>query len=197
MEDIILTITRPHGLEVPIEDRITLSLFNLFPKSFLRTVRDHGGIRNLNDGFVSLLALILCFSRRSVVYNFTLVSSRIKKFYYEENSILEVYNDITPKESTGTLAFVHGGAWGSGKPWMYRVMAKNMAKLLGLSTVVLIGYEVYPESTIEYQTESVILALKYIRKCAQQIQVNLKKPLVLSGHSSGGEFSRSQLLHQF
>ncbi|KAL7546918.1 hypothetical protein ACHAWF_010244 [Thalassiosira exigua] len=42
----------------------------------------------------------------------------------------------------GTVFFVHGGAWGSGKPWMYRLVAPSFLRL-GFAVVVA-GYRVYP-----------------------------------------------------
>ena len=50
----------------------------------------------------------------------------------------------------GTLFFVHGGAWGAGKPWMYRLVAPAFLKL-GFA-VVIAGYRTYPDaSTIDEQ----------------------------------------------
>jgi len=57
----------------------------------------------------------------------------------------------------GTLFFVHGGAWGSGHPWMYRLVAPTFLKLN--FAVVIVGYRTYPEAqTIDGQCGDVRLA---------------------------------------
>ena len=57
----------------------------------------------------------------------------------------------------GTIFFVHGGAWGSGQPWMYRLVAPTFLKLN--FAVVIVGYRTYPEAqTIEEQVGDVRLA---------------------------------------
>lgn len=38
----------------------------------------------------------------------------------------------------GTVFFVHGGAWGSGMPWMYRLVAPTFLRLN--FAVVIVGY---------------------------------------------------------
>ncbi|KAL3815657.1 hypothetical protein ACHAXA_006932 [Cyclostephanos tholiformis] len=55
----------------------------------------------------------------------------------------------------GTVFFVHGGAWGSGMPWMYRLVAPAF---LGLNfAVVIVGYRTYPDaSTIDEQVGDVV-----------------------------------------
>jgi acetyl esterase/lipase len=57
----------------------------------------------------------------------------------------------------GTIFFVHGGAWGSGKPWMYRLIAPTFLKLH--FAVVIVGYRTYPDAaTIDDQVGDVLLA---------------------------------------
>ena len=46
------------------------------------------------------------------------------------------------------LIFVHGGAWGSGMPWMYLLVAVGMSKCINASTAIIIEYPVYPDSFI-------------------------------------------------
>ena len=57
----------------------------------------------------------------------------------------------------GTIFFIHGGAWGSGQPWMYRLVAPTFLKLN--FAVAIVGYRTYPEAqTIEEQCGDVRLA---------------------------------------
>ena len=44
----------------------------------------------------------------------------------------------------GTVFFVHGGAWGSGMPWMYRLVAHTFLTL-GFA-VAIVGYRTYPDA---------------------------------------------------
>jgi acetyl esterase/lipase len=43
----------------------------------------------------------------------------------------------------GTIFFIHGGAWGSGHPWMYRLVAPPFLQL-GFA-VAIVGYRTYPD----------------------------------------------------
>ena len=57
----------------------------------------------------------------------------------------------------GTLFFVHGGAWGSGRPWMYRLVAPAFLRLN--FAVVIVGYRTYPVAkTINEQVGDVMMA---------------------------------------
>ena len=57
----------------------------------------------------------------------------------------------------GTIFFVHGGAWGSGQPWMYRLVAPSFLKRN--FAVVIVGYRTHPEAqTIDEQCGDVKLA---------------------------------------
>jgi hypothetical protein len=57
----------------------------------------------------------------------------------------------------GTLFFVHGGAWGSGHPWMYRLVAASF--LQRNFAVAIVGYRTYPDaSNIDDQVDDIRLA---------------------------------------
>ena len=57
----------------------------------------------------------------------------------------------------GTLFFVHGGAWGSGRPWMYRLVAPAFLRLN--FAVAIVGYRTYPVAkTINEQVGDVMMA---------------------------------------
>ncbi|KAL7520649.1 hypothetical protein ACHAWX_005366 [Stephanocyclus meneghinianus] len=46
----------------------------------------------------------------------------------------------------GTVFFVHGGAWGSGRPWMYRLVAPIFLEY-GF-VVAIVGYRTYPDARV-------------------------------------------------
>ena len=57
----------------------------------------------------------------------------------------------------GAVFFVHGGAWGSGMPWMYRLVAPTFLRLD--LAVIVVGYRTYPDaSTINEQVRDVVTA---------------------------------------
>jgi len=61
-----------------------------------------------------------------------------------ESQFIDVFFPSTeqPGVVRGTVFFVHGGAWGSGKPWFYRLLALPFLEL-GLA-VAIVGYRLYP-----------------------------------------------------
>lgn len=109
----------------------------------------------------------------------------------------------------GTIFFVHGGAWGSGQPWMYRLVAPSFLKRN--FAVVIVGYRTYPEAqTIDEQCGDVKLAWN---KC-EEVLNNLVVPIthdecvderdeveengwvgnVIMGHSSGAHVALLMLV---
>jgi len=67
------------------------------------------------------------------------------------------YDDDGKIAIRGTLFFVHGGAWGSGRPWMYRLVAPAFLRLN--FAVVIVGYRTYPvATTINEQVGDVMMA---------------------------------------
>jgi len=104
----------------------------------------------------------------------------------------------------GTLFFVHGGAWGSGQPWMYRLVAPAFLKLN--FAVVIVGYRTYPDApTIDDQCGDVRLAWE---KC-EGVLNDLIMPTgnshtnekddgwvgnIVSGHSSGAHVALLMLV---
>lgn len=106
-----------------------------------------------------------------------------------------------------TLVYVHGGAWGSGKLWMYRLIAYGLAQQVHANTVILIKYKVYPHAYIEDQVTSVINAIDYIKSNESSIHANDdgtsssaaaattgNRSYILSGHSSGSNICTLAIL---
>lgn len=74
------------------------------------------------------------------------------------------------------LIFVHGGAWGSGFPTMYRLISVPFLEK-GYRVAVL-GYRTYPDANADGQVDDVVRAVDYFTRDQQG-------PTVLMGHSSG------------
>ena len=90
----------------------------------------------------------------------------------------------------GTLFFIHGGAWGAGQPWMYRLVAPTFLKLN--FAVVIVGYRTYPDAqcVIDDQTNDVILAWNKCEHILNECVVPVSNDdewvgNVIMGHSSG------------
>ena len=52
----------------------------------------------------------------------------------------------------------HGGAWGSGEPWLYRLTA--LPFLENNQAVAIVGYRTYPDGTMQDQVNDINLAIQ-------------------------------------
>ena len=99
------------------------------------------------------------------------------------------------------IAFVHGGAWGSGTPFLYRILAMRFV-LEGYHCVVL-GYRTYPSADINGQLLDLEAALCEVRRrqtagtLADSGLVHQKAPLILAGHSAGAHLASLLCLRRF
>jgi acetyl esterase/lipase len=66
------------------------------------------------------------------------------------------------KAANKLVAFVHGGAWGSGFPAMYRLVAKPFLNK-GM-TVAILGYRTYPTTDVKGQVDDLEQALESLRR---------------------------------
>ena len=83
----------------------------------------------------------------------------------------------------GTLFFVHGGAWGSGRPWMYRLVAPAFLRLN--FAVVIVGYRTYPVAkTINEQVGDVMMAWE---KCGNVLNEFCTFPPESSSRGNGDD----------
>jgi acetyl esterase/lipase len=155
-------------------------------------MRDSGLFRNLMDNMSTILGLTIGVSRPSMVTNYLRRGNRIQTHKYGRHpeQFLSILNNIeagttVTKGEKRVLLFVHGGAWGSGQPWMYRLVAAGLAEKLGACSFIVIGYPVYPKFTISEQSESVLTAIRYIRRHQRDLGLPDNAAYILAGHSSG------------
>ena len=143
--------------------------------------------RGIADNGISLSAFLMLFTQPHVAAAFVRLSSGLQTHYYNgvanRNQFVEVMQ--TGRHTGPIVMFVHGGAWGSGKPWMYRLAAQGLGEVLGASAVVLVGYEVYPDATIPAQLDNVRRARLFVHQSRAMLQLSASAPIVMSGHSSG------------
>jgi acetyl esterase/lipase len=90
--------------------------------------------------------------------------------------------EMVPKAANKLVAFVHGGAWGSGFPAMYRLVAKPFLND-GMSVAIL-GYRTYPTTDVTGQANDLEQALESLRRDFPHLN-----DVTLIGHSSGAHIS--------
>ena len=201
---------RPHGLTEVGLDEYTRSMHKNVPLSWQRGFRDNGHFKAVADHSVLLAAAMM------VPYygRFLTLGSRQRSYQYGETHEHSVHvidlcksDEIMETESKSTtsksmskskarrvLLFVHGGAWGSGKPWMYRLSAAGLAKCIDAEVVILIQYKVYPHNHILEQRDDIMSAINFIKSNKTWKPDWLQRAgghidLILSGHSSGANIS--------
>mmetsp|Transcript_16790 Transcript_16790/g.34204 ORF Transcript_16790/g.34204 Transcript_16790/m.34204 type:complete len:583 (-) Transcript_16790:35-1783(-) len=170
-------------------------------------LRDGGILRVIADTAVAAAVPGLLITQPKIISRMSEILQRrravIRYGVWHPMQVVEFYSDdcsgptFTAKP---TLIFVHGGAWGSGRPWMYRLVVDTFLAL-GFGSVFLVGYRTYPTAGIEAQALDLAAALSAIEtfylsgkmeisgcpvRCKATIQ---DKPTcldaVLCGHSSG------------
>jgi acetyl esterase/lipase len=152
-------------------------------------------MRFVFDASVTIAAALIGLLKPSVAKNFMTTSCTLQSYRYghTKSENIEVIKNKEIDLSNGrVLIFVHGGAWGSGRPWMYRLVSQALMLLLCTTHVVIVGYPVYPSASIQKQTRSLHKAIKYIRK-----RLFPSGDFVLCGHSSGANISALCLLQFF
>ena len=192
---------RPHGLDEASLDSYTRSMHKNISRSVQEGFRDGGHFKAISDHLVLLAAALMVpyYSR------FLAMGRQQRSFRYGdtfEHSIHVI--DLRPRSKAEAEAevggearivlFVHGGAWGSGKPWMYRLSAAGLAKCVDAEVVVLIQYKVFPHNHILEQRDDIMNAIDFIKSSNKWKPEWLQNAdgdvrLILSGHSSGANIS--------
>ena len=229
---------RPHGLEEEPSDSTTRRLHSLLPESWQRGFPRAGLFKALSDGAVCMAALamphhaprFLRLGAAQTSHNYGPGSeyrvhvidmwataggtpSAAEEDTNEGNSSKSSNSSGPATQYDDVLVFVHGGAWGSGKPWMYRLTAAGLAQRLRARYAVIVQYPVYPASSILEQRDCVCAALRFLRSgtwLAQegvvvraqtnsgaggsQAQKRGVGRLLLAGHSSGANICALALL---
>lgn len=194
----------PHLSPLNPEDDLMRAMNRNIPISVQHYIRDKGVMRFLADNSAAMAAASLGASKPSLLYRFVDAGRYMKSFKYGDiaGQNCQVYNFQGEQSSTGTamtpaskvLILIHGGAWGSGKPWMYRLMACGMAKSLNAGAAIVVQYPLFPECVISQQADSVYQAVRFIRWNAQKLGLQEGADYILAGHSSGANICALALL---
>ena len=111
-----------------------------------------------------------------------------KSYGDDRRQIFSLLQPISPRNKNRLVVFVHGGAWGSGWPSMYQLMATPFLNN-GYDFAVL-GYRTYPSADYLGQISDLTKALKSVKKAAPNA-----RDLTLIGHSSGAHIASTGFLN--
>jgi len=207
----------PSSLSIP--DQLTRFLGTILPLDTQHSFRDNGYFRSVADTAVKLTCPSLGIRHWKECKEFIELSrihsqnnngqqlnnSKRKrrrwtrrKISYGDHSMQYIdlflptssgYKSDSKIPIRGTIFFVHGGAWGAGHPWMYRLVAPTFLKLN--FAVCIVGYRTYPDAKdiIEDQTKDVQLAWEKCGSILNELVVPISGKEwvgnVVLGHSSG------------
>ena len=161
-------------------------------------MRDSGVLRILVDSILLPLSLpTICQEYPTAVEDFLRLSGvksdasrrmnnndkvQLQQFRYGDHAS-NVIDLVSPQEEEDVtnnmplIVFVHGGAWGSGFPSMYRLVAAPFVQ--DQQQVAILGYRTYPDASVPGQVSDVKQALTCL------VEKFPNAPMILMGHSSG------------
>jgi acetyl esterase/lipase len=199
-----LMMSGRHGIEALLMrnlDVVTRVLHRVVPLRLQHRFRDVGGVRYLLDGVAIVGSVFLCAVRPALVSQYRCLGGSMTRLQYGETSeeMLDIYDyckdnkgNFTreqPANKTDTensvVVFVHGGSWGSGQPWMYRLITAGLARSMNASKGIVLGYPVYPAASILKQSMCVVNATNYLDSRRDELGINDETKVILIGHSSG------------
>lgn len=197
----------PNSLEW--SDKMTRALGVTLPISWLNACRDSGGFRAIADTLVAVSAPTMALVNPSLALNFIKLSRRCRVYSYGSHAMQVIhvffpneadYRELgdTHKEPRGLLVFVHGGAWGSGLPWMYRLVASPFLKL-GMA-VAIVGYRTWPDANVRGQVDDLEHAVSFLANQYPDLSRSREEGdgnylgTCLLGHSSGAHIALLMLV---
>eukprot|EP00521_Asterionellopsis_glacialis_P010150 CAMPEP_0195301100 /NCGR_PEP_ID=MMETSP0707-20130614/28697_1 /TAXON_ID=33640 /ORGANISM="Asterionellopsis glacialis, Strain CCMP134" /LENGTH=455 /DNA_ID=CAMNT_0040363955 /DNA_START=37 /DNA_END=1404 /DNA_ORIENTATION=+ len=184
-------IPHPHLPAGPeVSDQITRALGVILPVPWHNRFRDSGSFRSTVDGLVSVSAPTIGLTSPSAAINFINLSLKSKRIRYGSHK-MHVIDMLLPDDKDGTrglIFFVHGGAWGSGLPWMYRLAALPFLEMN--LAVAIVGYRTYPDADVCGQVDDLEKAANELtRRYAHLFDLPKNRPghigTCVMGHSSG------------
>lgn len=88
-----------------------------------------------------------------------------------------------------------GGAWGSGMPWMYRLVARPFLEK-GFA-VAIVGYRTFPDGDVTAQVEDLEMAAQALAKQFPEFSVeDTDYGVCMMGHSSGAHISMQMVVNR-
>ena len=192
-------------------DQMTRFLGVTLPLEFHNSVRDSGAFRTISDSLITAMAPMMVMAAPSMAWAFVQNTLRMTTIQYgtHKSQYIQLYLPPPPKPTRDQqqqqpppspgrppnptpprrmIVFVHGGAWGSGMPWMYRLVANPKFLNQQQWAVAVIGYRTYPDGFVADQVQDCLdattrLAIQYPNT-----------PMTLMGHSSGAHIALIMLI---
>lgn len=175
-------------------------LLSIIPLPLLVYLRDSGTLRAIADRLPALLSPLSIVVHQTLLNRFLRLSRHRVQHSYggHRDQILELHkNPLNQTAQRPWIVFVHGGAWGSGRAWMYRLGVHSF-HTLGFGGAVIVGYRTYPDASIGEQVQDVLGALNWLH-CHSEAWCgsHQKGRIVLCGHSSGAHLITEAILRSF
>ena len=177
-------------------DDVFRNIKDSWPTKFIHFLRDTGAAGWIQDSLfiVGVPAILPTYPDMMknflTLSNFLLTSnSTFSTEYYGSHP--RQYIDILKPSQGGNgklIVFAHGGAWGSGKPWMYRLVATPFIEK-GY-TVGIWGYRTYPITDLNGQIQDLVDCLCHMKNSKEY------KDISVVAHSSGAHVSAMALFQR-
>jgi len=154
-----------------------------WPLTMQYGLRDSGMLRTMIDT-LSMVTGTFEMERNyphSLRRLYRLSMGRLQRIRYGQHSAQVVDLLEEPEDNEPLVVFVHGGAWGSGTPLLYRLVDINYP-------TAVVGYRTYPDADMPGQMQDVQACLKKLHRLFPS------SPLVLVGHSSGAHIGMLAVL---
>lgn len=204
-------IPHPH-LPAALEwtDKMTRALGTTLPIPWLNKCRDSGGFRSIADTLVTATAPTMAITNPFLAMDFVKLTRRCQEYVYGKHP-MQVLHVLFPNQEDykqvggsigkprGLLFFVHGGAWGSGLPWMYRLIALPFLKI-GMM-VAIVGYRTWPDANVDGQVDDLEQAVLFLSEQFSDFCIPMSAGdnpghlgTCIMGHSSGAHISLLMLV---
>lgn len=148
-------------------------------------LRDNGWVRTVADNLIMLGIPAMAVASPRAALQFISLSRQVQRISYGPHAMHNI--DLFARQNSNELiVFVHGGAWGSGMPWMYRLVAQGFKE-----NVAVIGYRTYPDADVPGQVKDLCMALRKL-----QTIYSSNNQFTLIAHSSGAHIALIHIIQE-
>ena len=196
------SVPHPH-LSVAPEggDKVTRFLGTILPLSWQNYCRDSGGFRSISDRLVTSSMPFGAMANPGAALDFLRLTRKVHSMPYgkHESQFIDMFfPECSREEMTGMVFFVHGGAWGGGKPLFYRLIALPFLKMK--LAVAIVGYRVYPMADANTQVNDLNSAYRELWKRYPDLcgpsRTKRQIGFCVVGHSSGAHIGLLMIVEE-
>jgi pimeloyl-ACP methyl ester carboxylesterase len=197
----------PHLLE-RTADATTRCIGSLWPVHQQNWVRDSGTFRFIVDALVAMTGvptLTLSRNPQTTILPFFRLTQICRTIPYGSHAsqFIHLYQPQPEQIHTTNrrlIIFIHGGAWGSGQPWMYRLIAAPFIFSSSLPvpnelpnkcsfSVAVVGYRTYPDGVTAAEQVSDVTAALNLLRTKDYSHLYTESNITIIGHSSGAHIA--------